>query len=102
MKFSDSMNFVTLEAGLVHQLFDLRLRVEVDVAASRVQSHFPHWRTPRPEARKRHDRLVFGKLSHLRNHGQRIADVIEESDTKADVKLLFAFVGQQVRLLKLT
>src|SRR5215216_1813575 len=102
MKFTDSVNFVTLEAGLVHQLLDLRARVKVDVAASRVQSHFSHGRTPRPESRKRHDRFVFRKLSHLFQHGQRIADVIEQSDTEADVKLLLPLVGQQVGLLKLT
>ena len=101
MEFSNAINFVTLETSLVHELFDLRARVEINVAATRVESHFPHRRAPRPEPWKRHDRFVFRQLAHLCNHGQRIADVIEEPDAETHVKLLVAFVLKQVRLVKL-
>src|SRR4051794_24335659 len=101
MKFSNAINFVSLVTGLVHQLFNPRARVEEDVAATRVQSHFAHRRAPRPEPRKRKDHFVARHLPHLLQHGQRIADVIEEPDTEADVKLLVAFVFEEVRLLKL-
>src|SRR5215510_4330680 len=95
------MDFVTLEPGLVQQLLYLRARVQEHVTTSGSESHPADRRAPRPVSRKRENRFVGRQLAHLFQHRYRIADVIEEPNAKADVKLFPALISQQVGLYKL-
>ena len=89
---------MTAKAGVAHQAVDLCLAVKVNVAAFHREPHFSHRRAPRPQSGKSHDGFVRTHFSHPLQHWKRVADVVEQTDAKTDVKLGFRCVVEQIGL----
>src|SRR5690242_4004452 len=100
VKLSDFHDLLALETSFAQELFDPRPAVEVNVATLAREAHLAHRRAPRPESRKRHDRLLSADFPHALQHRQRIADVIKQPDAEAHVKRRLRFVIEQIGLNK--
>ena len=98
IELSDPEDLLPAETRCAQQLLNVGFAVEVNVTALTSKSYFSDWSPPGPESGKSQNRFVSADFSHPFQHRKRIANVVEQSDAKANVKRRIRFVVEEISL----
>jgi hypothetical protein len=102
IELSNPAYFLSSEPSLLHQSCNTTFGIEVHVAFPEGKSRFANRGSPGPEPGEGEDRAVFRYLTHFPENGKRIADVVKQTDTDADIGMGSGSEFQEVGMDELT